>query len=87
MRFLNRHQSMVLAGIYLAMSPREMADSFACSEQTILRVRRKTMEAIFDFTEVNATPERLRLWTERHWHCCTAPAREMIENNQLLISW
>ena len=86
-RFLSRHQQMVLAGLYLAVTAKDMAEALGCSEPTILRVRRKAMEDVFDLTEIDGTPERLRLWTERHWACCTAAAREMIENSQLLIDW
>ena len=71
-RFLSRHQQMVLAGMHLPLLPAEMAERFECSESTIVRVRRQTMEEVFDFTEIEGTYERLRLWAERHWGCCTA---------------
>lgn len=86
-RFLDRKAQMVLAGMYLGMTVREMAKRFGCSESTIIRSRRKTGEVVFDLTEIEGTPERLRLWSERHWKCCTAGAHEMIENSRLMTCW
>lgn len=86
-RFLSRHQQMVLAGMHLALSPGEMSDMFGCSESTVIRVRRAMMEEVFDLTEVEGPYERLRLWAERHWQCCTAGAHDMTENRQLLAGW
>lgn len=78
---------MILAGTWLAMSTAQMADAFACSEATIQRARKGTVAEVFDFTELTGTAALLRLWTERHWTCCTAGVQEMIENPQLLGAW
>ena len=86
-RYLDRHQQLVLAGTWLAMSTAEMADSFACSPATILRVRSRAIADVFDFTDLDGTPQLLHLWSERHWTCCTAGAHEMIEKSQLLGVW
>ena len=86
-RFLDRHQQMVLAGTLLAMSTAEMADLFTCSPATIQRARGRAIADVFDFTEFEGTPQLLRLWSERHWTCCTAGVQEMIEKSQLLGIW
>jgi hypothetical protein len=86
-RYLGLHQQMILAGLWFAMSTGEMAEAFTCSEPTILRARRKTMEEVFDFTKLGGTPELLRLWAELHRKCCTVAAQEMIGNSQLMTDW
>lgn len=62
-------------------------DAFVCSPATILRARNKAIANVFDFTEIKGTPQLPRLWSGRHWTCCTAGAQEMIENSQLLTGW
>ena len=86
-RFLDRHQQLILAGAWLAMNTAEMADAFGCSPATILRARNRAIADVFDFTELVGTPQLLRLWSGRHGECCTAGAREMIQNPQLLGVW
>lgn len=86
-RFLDRHHQMILVGQWLALSVREMATTFGCSEATIRRARRETMDRIFDPLAVERSSDRLRLWAELHWGCCTAGSREMTQNSQLLTAW
>ena len=86
-RYLDRRQQMILAGAWLVMTAAQMADAFGCSESTISRKRQKLTQEVFDFTGLAGTPQLLRLWSERHWTCCTAGMQEMIENSHLLTSW
>ena len=86
-RFLARHDQMVIAGMYLGWNAAQMADRFRCSEPTVRRVRTKAAQTVFDVTELEPTADGLRLWGERHRTCCAAGAFEMIENNQLVSGW
>ena len=86
-RHLTHHQQLTLAGMRLAMTTSQMAAAFGCSEATVVRTRRRTLEEVFDFLELDGTPQLLRLWSERHWTCCTASAHEMTENSHLLTAW
>jgi hypothetical protein len=78
---------MVIAGLYLGWSVEEMADRWGCSPATIRRAIKRAYEAVFDVTELEGTPELLRLWGSRHREHCTLAAWEMIENDQILGSW
>ena len=86
-RSLDRHQQMIVAGLWLAIRASEMAETFGCSEATVIRTQRRAVQDVFDFTELEGTPQLLRLWAELHRSCCTAAAREMTENSHLLTGW
>lgn len=86
-RCLNRHQQMVLAAQWLGMSIPQMVKAFGCSKSTIVRVRRTTIQDVFDGTGLEGTPQLLRLWSERHWTCCTTAALEVTQNSQKLTLW
>ena len=86
-RSLDRHQQMIVAGLWLAMRASEMTETFGCSEATVTRTQRQAVRDVFDFTELTGTPQLLRLGAELHRSCCTAAAREVTETSHLLTGW
>ncbi len=84
-KWLSHEQTVVLATLCLAYPVSEAAELLAVSESTFARRRRELIHLVFDLTELKGTPERLRLWCERHFACCTAGVQEMTETGQILI--
>lgn len=86
LKWIDREQGIVLAMLCLAYTAPEAATLLCMSESTFNRRRRELIHLVFDLTDIEGSPERLRLWCERHFRCCTAGVQEMVETGQILAS-
>lgn len=72
-----------LAALECGYTAAECANGLAVTPATIRRHLVGMQCKVFDFTDINGDPHKLRTWVRRHFSCCTRSAVAMIENGQI----